>query len=74
MVLFIAWFAILFTGRYPRGMFGFQVGYYRWLYRVYVYLYLFTDAYPPFSMEPDSNQRALDGGSAAQGQLPPQSW
>jgi hypothetical protein len=49
VVLFIAWFAILFTGRYPAGLFSFTVGYNRWQYRVYTYLLLLTDAYPPFS-------------------------
>jgi hypothetical protein len=45
----IAWFAILFTGRYPRGLFGFVVGVYRWSARVNTYLYLLTDHYPPFT-------------------------
>jgi hypothetical protein len=49
VVLFIAWFAILFTGRYPAGLFSFVVGYNRWQYRVYTYLLLLTDSYPPFS-------------------------
>lgn len=49
VVLFIAWFAILFTGRYPRGMFDFVTGMSRWTYRVMTYLMLMTDAYPPFS-------------------------
>jgi len=47
----IAWFAILFTGRYPRGMFSFVVGYYRWTYNISAYLYLLRDEYPPFSLE-----------------------
>jgi hypothetical protein len=51
VVWFIAWWAILITGRYPRGMFGFVTGVSRWSYRVLVYLLLLTDAYPPFSME-----------------------
>jgi hypothetical protein len=47
----IAWFAILFTGRYPRGLFDFVVGIYRWLLRVDAYvLLLTTDRYPLFSL------------------------
>jgi hypothetical protein len=52
VVLFIAFFAILFTGRYPRGMFDFVVGTVRWWLRVHAYSYLLmTDRYPPFSLE-----------------------
>ncbi len=51
LVLFIAWFAILLLGRFPRGMFDFVVGVQRWMYRIQVYFYLLTDRYPPFSMD-----------------------
>jgi hypothetical protein len=49
----IAWFAILFTGRYPRGVFHFVEGVIRWSNRVVGYaLFLVTDRYPPFSLAP----------------------
>ena len=46
----IAWFAILFTKRFPRGLFDFIVGVTRWQYRVNAYAYLMRDEYPPFSL------------------------
>src|SRR5213075_2553212 len=51
VAVIIAWFAILFTGRYPRGLFDFVVGVMRWSNRVTGYaLVLVTDQYPPFSL------------------------
>jgi hypothetical protein len=51
-VVIVAWFAILFTGRYPRGMFDFVEGVLRWSVRVTAYAFvLLTDDYPPFSLE-----------------------
>jgi len=51
VVAFIAWWAILFTGRYPRWAFDFIAGYIRWYTRVSGYYLLLTDKYPPFNIE-----------------------
>jgi len=49
--IILAWFAILFTGRYPRSLFDFVVGVFRWCLRVSAYAFLLTtDRYPPFSV------------------------
>lgn len=48
----VAWFAILFTGRYPAGIHEFVVGVIRWSLRVTAYAFLLvTDEYPPFSLD-----------------------
>jgi hypothetical protein len=53
VAVIIAWFAILFTGRYPRRMFTFVEGVFRWHNRVITYaIILVTDQYPPFRLRP----------------------
>jgi Domain of unknown function (DUF4389) len=51
IVTFIAWWAILFTGKYPKGLWDFSTGVIRWQTRVISYAYLLHDAYPPFSLQ-----------------------
>jgi hypothetical protein len=48
LTTFISWFAILFTGRYPRGLFDLAVVYHRWSARMISYVALLRDEYPPF--------------------------
>jgi hypothetical protein len=55
----VAWFIVLFTGKYPRGMFDFAVQYMRWSGRVGAYMSFMTDQYPPFSGEPTEEEKGL---------------
>jgi Domain of unknown function (DUF4389) len=53
IVVIVAWFVILFTGQYPRGMFDYVEGVFRWTNRVIGYAFvLVTDQYPPFRLRP----------------------
>ena len=60
VVCIIAFFAILFTAKYPKGLFEFNTGVLRWTWRVGFYSYeaLGTDKYPPFSLRPDDDYPA----------------
>jgi hypothetical protein len=60
-VKMIAWWVVLITGKYPKGMHDYMVGVMRWSNRVMAYYYNLTDTYPPFSMkETESTSQALD--------------
>jgi roadblock/LC7 domain-containing protein len=50
-VAIVAFFAVLFTGKWPEGMRDFVVGFQRWVTRVTAYVYFLTDEYPPFSLQ-----------------------
>lgn len=50
VIVFLSWWAIIFTGHYPKSFFDFVTWYWRWSTRATgYYLYLLTDKYPPFS-------------------------
>jgi hypothetical protein len=51
IAIIISWFAVVITRRYPRGLFNYVVGVYRWYYRVGAYVSLMTDRYPPFTLQ-----------------------
>jgi uncharacterized protein DUF4389 len=53
VVVLVTFFAVIITGRYPRGMFDFVVGVYRWTWRVTAYVLLMSDPYPPFTLQED---------------------
>ena len=66
VVTVIAWFAILFTGNYPRGLFGFATGVMRWHYRVAAYFFSLNDRYPPYALSgsagPSGNKAVVWSG------------
>lgn len=58
VVVFLSWWAILFTGRYPRGMFGFVTGVTRWYFRVQGYFASFNDRFPPYALSAEAGPAA----------------
>jgi hypothetical protein len=72
--LLIAGISLLFTGRYPRGLYDLMLGIARWSLRVTAYVALLTDAYPPFRLdqgdgEPDGDPTGPTSGAAAAPEL-----
>lgn len=57
---FIAWWAILFTGKYPKGMFDFQLKIMRWSMRLNASLYNLVDGYPAFGLNTDKDNVKLE--------------
>jgi roadblock/LC7 domain-containing protein len=74
VVAVIAFFAVLFTGKYPEGLRSFLLGFSRWSLRVYAYAGLLRDEYPPFSLEngsPSATPAATAGAPPSQAPPPP---
>ena len=61
-VRLIAFWAVLITGKYPKGMHDYMVGLMRWQYRISIYMGYMTDVYPPFSMK--GNEADFNGSSS----------
>lgn len=62
--MLIAAIGLLFTGRYPQGLFALNVGLNRWVYRVASYSLLLRDEYPPFRLDQGAEEPAPDRISA----------
>jgi hypothetical protein len=62
VVVIVAWFALVFTGRWPRGMYDFVAGFLRYATAVHGYWYLLTDRYPPFGPDVDDYPVRLNIG------------
>lgn len=62
-VSLIAFWAVLITGKYPKGMHDYMVGLLRWQYRISIYMGYMTDVYPPFSLK--GNEADFNGSSSS---------
>ena len=66
----VAAFALLFTARYPKGLFDFLLGIHRWIVRVVAYVALMTDRYPPFRLDQGPDEPPAPGSAAPEPAAP----
>jgi hypothetical protein len=71
VLVFFAMVALLFTTRYPRGIFDFVIGLNRWVYRVVAYAALMTDVYPPFRLDQGETEAPAAEPAAVMPEPPP---
>ena len=72
VVIVVAWFALLFTGRWPHGVYDFVGGFWRYATAVYGYCYLLTDDYPAFGPDVDAYPVRLNIAPPPGGVQPPE--
>jgi hypothetical protein len=71
LIVFFAAVALLFTGRYPRGIYDLVVGIDRWSMRVFAYVALMTDAYPPFRLDQGGTESGTESGTGPEADREP---